>query len=57
MKSMKWYKTLSVFQKIDLKDYCKIITGISFDKLSYFFTFKEKINIIYNKLKLEGFDL
>jgi hypothetical protein len=54
---MEWYKTLNIHQKINLKELCKVIIGIDFSKLLLLFSFQEGINIIYNKLKLEGFDI
>ena len=54
---MKWYKTLSINQKINLKEFCPIILGIKFEDLGFMFSFKERINIIYNKLQNEGFEI
>lgn len=54
---MDWYKTLTIDQKINLKILCKNICGASFTDLNYFFSLKDKINLIYGKLRLEGYDI
>jgi hypothetical protein len=51
---MNWYKQLSINQKIFIKENCKKITGLSFSDLGFLFSYKERIDIIYNKLILEG---
>jgi hypothetical protein len=54
---MEWYKTLNIHQKIYLKALCVDIIGFEFSDLDFMFSFCERINILYNKLKLEGFDI
>jgi len=54
---MKWYKTLTIQQRISLKELCEVICGIRFDMLVRLFGLRESVQIIYNKLKLEGFDV
>lgn len=55
---MKWYLNLNIDQKINLKQLCVIICGINFETLSLFnFSFKDKISLIYDKLKYEGFEI
>lgn len=54
---MKWYTTLTIDQKIMLKSLCKTIFGVGFDELGPLFTFKERIEMIYDKLKMEGFQI
>jgi len=52
---MGWYKRLTIEQKINLKDCCKMITGMTWHEMSVLFSYTERINILYNKLKMEGF--
>ena len=49
-----WYKTLSIEQKIGLKELSANITGISFDVLIRLFDFKCAISLLYEKLVLEN---
>lgn len=50
---MNWYKTLDINQRINLKDCCNLIVGASWEQLRILFSFREIIDILYNKLKLE----
>lgn len=52
---MEWYNTLDIQQKINLKDYFKLICGYSFEDLGGLFSLSERIELIHQKLKLEGF--
>lgn len=54
---MDWYLSLSINQKINAKECFVLLTGVKFDDLSFIFSFGERINIMYNKLKMEGFDV
>lgn len=54
---MEWYKTLNVHQRINAKDCFKLLTGIDFSELSFLFSLDEKIQILYDKLKIEEFDV
>lgn len=54
---MNWYKTLTIEQRINLKDLCPIICGAEFSGLVRILGFKLTINTLYEKLKLEGFDV
>jgi len=54
---MKWYKTLTVEQKINLKDTCSLICGADFSGLVRVLGFRLTINTLHEKLKLEGFDV
>ena len=51
---MNWYKTLSINQRLSLKELCPTIVGCTWEDLGLLFTIKERIEILYNKLKLEG---
>jgi hypothetical protein len=52
---MDWYKNLNIFQKIIFKEMFVDLIGIKFSDMSFISNFKEKIEIGYNKLKIEGF--
>tara|TARA_R110000796_G_scaffold33305_3_gene86560 strand:- start:735 stop:902 length:168 start_codon:yes stop_codon:yes gene_type:complete len=54
---MDWYKNLSINQKINLKSCFKLICGASWIELSSIFSMKDKIELIRNKLEIEGFDV
>ena len=54
---MEWYKTLDINQRINLKHLCSTLVGADWSSLSLLFSYKEKINILHKKLKLEGFDV
>ena len=49
--SLDWYKTLDKEQKIFLRQECATICGVAFDELLRIFTFKEVIQLVYDKLK------
>lgn len=52
--SKDWYKTLNLNQRLFLKSECKTITGIEFSDAISIFGFFKLIDILYNKLKIEG---
>ena len=54
---MEWYKSLNIEQKINLKDCCNLIVGITWKEMSLFFSFRERVEVLYSKLKLEGFEV
>ena len=55
---MEWYKKLSINEKIQVKgELMDLLCGFGFEKLSFLFTFKERIDIMHIKLKMEGFDV
>ncbi len=54
---MKWYKTLTVLQRINLKDLFPSIVGVDFQTLGNLFSFRERIEIVYQKMKMEGFQI
>lgn len=51
---MNWYNTLDINRKITLKEMSILIIGISFADLSFLFNYKERIEIIHDKLIFEG---
>jgi len=52
-KSIKWYRRLSIHQKIYLKSIALIICGITWEDLGMFFNLFDRIGIMYNKLVTE----
>lgn len=54
---MNWYKTLSVHQRINLIVVCEDIVGVPYTNLRVIFTKVQIINIIHNKLQLDGFNV
>jgi hypothetical protein len=49
-----WYRSLTLNQRINLKDCFRLLTGIDFQSIGFMFTLRERINILYGKLKFEG---
>jgi len=49
-----WYRSLTLNQRINLKDCFHLLTGIDFQSIGFMFTLRERINILYGKLKFEG---
>jgi hypothetical protein len=54
---MKWYKQLSIHQRIGLKECSRVIVGVPFESLTGIFSFKEAISILKDKLITEGFEI
>jgi hypothetical protein len=54
---MDWYKTLTLNQKINLKELSESICGIKYSLLIKIFGFTETIELLHEKLKLEGFSV
>ena len=54
---MKWYKSLSIDQKINAKECFELLCGMKFEQLSFLFSFAERIEIMHDKLVAEGFDV
>ena len=54
---MEWYKGLNIDQKINVKVLCPLILGVKFEELSFMFSFREKIDMIYNRLRTEWFQI
>ena len=53
-KPLQWYKSLSLEQKFGLKESSAIICGIKWEDFTLLFSGSERIEILYNKLILEG---
>ena len=54
---MKWYKQLTQKQKAGVRQSFELVCGLSLNDALKFFTFSECMDILYNKLKLEGFKI
>lgn len=54
---MEWYKTLDIHTRINVKTCFELLCDAKFEDLAFMFSFRERIDIMYNKLVLEGFDI
>ena len=54
---MNWYKTLDINRRIALKELCKALTGATFEELGLLFSLRERVEILHQKLQLEGFSV
>ena len=54
---MNWYKTLTVEQRINLKDLSELICGVKYNTLILLFGMRQTIELLHEKLKIEGFDV
>jgi hypothetical protein len=54
---MNWYKTLTIQQRINMKDLSEIICGAKYSFLIKLFGFKDTIELLHQKLKIEGFNV
>lgn len=54
---MKWYKTLTVQQKINAKECFILLCGVSWSDIGIILNMRERLNIMEEKLKLEGFNI
>lgn len=53
-KDMEWYKTLSINQRIGVKECYDLATGLTWEIAISFFGFNMAIELFYSKLKMEG---
>lgn len=54
---MEWYRSLNGLQKIILKEECVGICGVPYNMLIRLFGMRGTIELLYEKLKLEGFNI
>ena len=54
---IEWYKKLTLEQKLGLKECAVLLTGMKWEDYTILFTPRQRIEILYDKLKLEGFDV
>lgn len=52
--SLQWYKSLTLEQKFGLKKASALICGMKWEDFTILFSGKQRIEILYNKLILEG---
>lgn len=55
--AVSWYKSLSLQQKMELKEVSALICGMKWEDFNILFTPRERLEILYNKLMMEGFDV
>ena len=54
---MKWYKTLNKSQKLRIREAFELATGQNLSDMVKLFSFSECMDILYNKLQIEGFKI
>ena len=50
---MEWYKSLDINSRINAKSSFELVTGLKFEDLSFLFSFKERVDMMYNTLSHE----
>jgi len=55
--ALEWYKKLTIDQKIGLKECAYLLTGMKWEDYTLLFTPRQRVELLYDKLKLEGFDV
>lgn len=55
--SLEWYKKMDLHQRINLKEIFILLCGVEWSKISFIIPLRQRIDIAYNKLKIEGFDV
>ena len=55
--AVNWYKSLSFNQKIALKEVSSLICDMKWEEFNILFTPRERLEILHNKLIIEGFDI
>ena len=51
---MEWYLTLSIHERINAKSVFVLLIGVEFGQLSFLLSFREQMDVMYDKLKIEG---
>jgi hypothetical protein len=54
---MKWYLTLNINQRINLKECFELLCGVKWEKISSILPMRDRIELTYQKLKMEGFEV
>jgi hypothetical protein len=54
---VEWYKNLSLDQKLGLKECAHLLTGMRWEQFTILFSPRQRLEILYEKMKLEGFDV
>ena len=52
---LEWYKSLSLSQKLGLKECSHLICGMKWEDFTILFSPRQRIEILHQKLKLEVF--
>lgn len=52
---VQWYKKLSLDQKMGLKECAHLLCGMKWEQFTIFFSPRQRLHILHQKLKLEGF--
>ena len=55
--AVSWYKSLSLNQKMALRELSALICGMKWEDFNILFSPRERLEILHNKLMLEGFDV
>ena len=55
--AVSWYKSLSLNQKMALKEVSALICGMKWEDFNLLFSPRERLQILHNKLILESFDV
>ena len=55
--AVSWYKSLSLQQKMGLKEVSALICGMKWEDFNILFTPRERLEILHNKLIMEGFNV
>jgi hypothetical protein len=54
---LSWYKSLTLHQRLALKELSVSICGMKWEDFTILFSPRERIDILYQKLKMEGFSV
>ena len=55
--SLAWYKSLDLHTRINAKDCFKMLCGAEFSAINNILGPRLTIDVLYNKLKMEGFEV
>jgi hypothetical protein len=54
---MNWYKTLDIHTRINAKDCFKLLCGADWQLIGRILDMRTRLDLMYEKLKREGFDI
>lgn len=52
---LEWYKSLSLSQRLGLKECSHLICGMKWEDFTILFSPRQRIEMLHQKLKMEGF--
>jgi hypothetical protein len=55
--AINWYKSLSLNKKMALKEVSVLICGMKWEDFNILFSPRERLELLHDKLILEGFDV